>query len=105
MTTTEDEAKAKWCPFARGSELERHDDRQAHGRHDVPTNHVVVRPLSRLPISVPEPLRCIASQCMAWRWYPAPRQDTVTIVLHVDGSATSDQMPATHGGCGLAGKP
>jgi hypothetical protein len=64
MSVTEEQAKEKWCPFARRGIISRHfiaggmnrvgDDSGEH------TN--------------PEQCRCIASQCMAWRWNYPPEE-------------------------------
>jgi hypothetical protein len=73
---TEDEAKTKWCPFYRlipETEFDEGLDNRLIGLKE-----------ENLLSS-----RCLASECMAWRW------DT----LIADQGST-----LTHGGCGLAGK-
>jgi len=61
---TEDQARQKWCPFG--------DDRIGLIDSDPPS-------------------LCIASDCMAWRWYDVP-MDTKT------------RPEDLHGFCGLAGE-
>lgn len=53
---TEEEAKKKWCPMVRCAGIDDDDEAvRGAGNCDV---------LSRNP----EDCRCIASDCMAWRW-------------------------------------
>ena len=57
MILTEPEAKERWCPFGAG----------------VPTMVSVANDGTAEVMPVPkEQARCIASQCMAWRWAPYP---------------------------------
>jgi hypothetical protein len=51
---TEDEAKTKWCPHARHGQPDTHTYRGAN------------------IIAVNTDAKCIASQCMAWRWIACP---------------------------------
>jgi hypothetical protein len=90
MTMTEDEAKTKWCPFAR------YDSGDG-----APSN----RWKQSLPASEPDALnpvacRCIGSACMAWRWQPAGSMDRPTRTG--PGNAS---VARTRGYCGLAGSP
>lgn len=72
---TEDEAKTKWCPFARVLSSLQH----GIGNRDV-------RGGSYSPGAL-----CIASACMAWRW-------------DVEGATANEtHYSSTHGYCGLAG--
>lgn len=68
---TEAEARTKWCPFAR-----------REGDY-----------LSRQPVNRPvdNNSRCLASQCMAWRWTTEPLD-------------TRYRQETGQGFCGLAGK-
>lgn len=75
---TEDEAKTKWCPFARytsvrGTGINRWID-------EGDTN------------MSPDPAKCIGSACMAWREVTSFRADRLT-----------DEIVG--GYCGLAGAP
>lgn len=75
---TEDEAKKRWCPFARLYNMNR--------AHEM--------------VSAPEPewpaqCACIASACMAWRWTDPLYQNPALAELNKD----------RNGHCGLAGKP
>jgi hypothetical protein len=47
----EDEARTKWCPYARTSQADSSGNRR-HGGHGDPDPDC----------------KCIASRCMAWRW-------------------------------------
>lgn len=57
---TEDEAKTKWCPFARtvtvtdGEVVPGTSGNRHHYESDI--------------VSYDHPNNCIASECMAWRW-------------------------------------
>ena len=77
---TEEEAKSKWCPFAR-----------------VKLYTVSAEPAAnRKPNGeLPRQTLCVASTCMAWRWTP-----------NVDMRAyTGTAAKARPGYCGLAGVP
>lgn len=83
---TEKEAKTKWCPFANFQSGQGGGNRWAHGHDD----HEPYEGMN------PVPCRCIASQCMAWRWRVVPAALT---------GGTSDALSDTHGFCGMAGRP
>jgi hypothetical protein len=57
MITTAEEAKTKWCPFARVRAVES----AAVNRTDL------------APTDWPH---CIADDCMAWRWWNQPANET-----------------------------
>jgi hypothetical protein len=60
-TVTEEEARERWCPFARAYDLLNCDG-------DAEYRPVTVnRQRGRAP---DEDCLCIASNCMAWRWEP-----------------------------------
>lgn len=88
---TEQEAKAKWCPFARAQ------------TEDTPTAPAVNRTLhGQIDIGC----HCIGSACMAWRWmaageYAIELAATKGLAEHF---ATRDGKQVG-GYCGLAGKP
>ena len=63
---TEDEAKTKWCPFARATftvppTINSPRENGYVGNRDC-NNSVIPN------------VNCIASSCMAWRWKPTMRQ-------------------------------
>jgi hypothetical protein len=76
---TEEEAKTKWCPFAR-VQIDEDDGSGAPNRF--------VEDKDGKPDSDMRHNSCIGSACMAWRWIPEG------VGIKVD-----------HGFCGLAGKP
>lgn len=96
---TEDEAKTKWCPFAR---VQCEDNRAAFNRligakeatDEFRTNFETI--LSR----------CIGSKCMAWRWEPpiGDKRDIRLTKRPGEEPKFEDMTPPTHGYCGLAGK-
>lgn len=59
---TEEEAKTKWCPFARVA-----------GQYDaegaVAYNRIIGMENNRVETRL---TRCLASQCMAWQWREMP---------------------------------
>lgn len=78
MILTEDEAREKWCPFARSVRWERQDE-----KIDLPGSPVVA---NREPLGDEDGgCLCIASNCMSWR--------------------VSRFFDKPGGYCGLAGKP
>ena len=81
---TEDEARQKWCPFVRVM--------YSYGEGDP---GAVAASVNREGGVIPHDCRCIASDCMAWRYDP---QATA-----FDAELTGKERP--HGYCGLAGKP
>lgn len=81
----EDEAKTKWCPFARVCVLGPDDDSMI-GFNRIQRNDEDVN-----EFQTNGPMRCIGSACMAWRWLDTPKDEPFTI------------KPS--GYCGLAGKP
>lgn len=76
---TEDEAKTKWCPHVRVVLVTK------RGGTNHPYNRYFLED-KKDPINNPVDARCIASDCMAWRWF-------------------SEDYKGTGGYCGLAGKP
>lgn len=79
---TEEEARGKWCPYAR--------QQSTMGRNSFNRRGSAVKVLAGC--------RCIASECMAWRW-------GTEIVTEGDWEQTSEVKSTTHGYCGLAGSP
>ena len=87
---TEDEAKTKWCPFARcvaGKELLT----GAQTSSETPTFNRVALPDG---YTIPHGAKCAASACMVWQWSRTPGQ----AALHIPKAEA-------HGQCGLAGAP
>ena len=78
---TEEQAKTKWCPMRRLTEI------------------------GAVRINNTEPgtftLNCIGSDCAMWRWH-GYGTDKITVTMHGDGSQTTNPPPQGH--CGLAGK-
>jgi hypothetical protein len=75
---TEEEAKTKWCPFARCYTSDGSYNRYDHG----------ISPATA----------CIGAKCMSWRWVKDP---LIAAMTH------KKQVPdyvGEHGYCGLAGK-
>jgi len=98
---TEDEAKKRWCPFAASRSVER----------GTATRHITV---TSWLTNKDEPdsfnIRCIGSDCMAWRWkhvfstndaHRPSRPDGVVATVDVIGETETWHL---NGYCGLAGK-
>ena len=111
MTLTEDEARKKWCPFVRAG-------------NEAGCNRSVLNAEGYLD-------KCIASECMAWRWAAQSYEyKTTEAVWHEgglgieivppagDGWEQIDEgiidfhhipwrrpKPIRHGYCGLSGNP
>jgi hypothetical protein len=79
---TEEEAKTKWCPFARTMGIDGDVIMPAANRVFMFTG------ANKLTFPHPEMCACIASKCMAWRWVISP-----------------EKAPNATGFCGLAGRP
>lgn len=79
---TENEAKQRWCPFARVTLYPSHDG-SAWNRSVVNSGERQRQEVATL---------CIGSACMAWRWATTE-----------EGSKSRESR--THGFCGLAGRP
>lgn len=90
MLLTEDEAKKKWCPFART--VERYD-----GFNSSPRNRVAqVEGDNALVLAADlTGVQCIASGCAAWR---------AGIYDHQRNLSEENRTPGV-GYCGLAGRP
>jgi hypothetical protein len=80
---TEEEAKQRWCPFARV--VEQGSAIATHNRVQLPTGRDVQVPVAGF---------CIASACMAWRVKSETRR-----------TSGGYPYPVTVGYCGLAGSP
>ena len=88
MILTEEEAKTKWCPMARYGELHGPEQGAAaafnYNRTDVPNAP-----------PIPNTCRCIASECMAWKWETAGEDM---------GRQHNNPGAERHGYCGLTSK-
>lgn len=122
---TEDEARTKWCPFARVAM----DYHEGPNRFIVGFNRDMLGPESYDPDDQNfsyEPTRCIGSACMAWRWLPlmadeAFKNAIIKAVVDIDDKSENKTRATRHvmthraeyglpekpfaGYCGLAGKP
>jgi hypothetical protein len=94
---TEDEAKTKWCPFARvggpmqsiaeGTSYNRWPGSDGTTEAMLGENHITL---------------FIGSACMAFRWLP---DATATLSGHTITNLTERAHSGRLGYCGLAGKP
>jgi hypothetical protein len=95
---TEQQATARWCPFARVARIES----TTHGASPA----VIVGGTNRDALGKsPNPVgscRCIGSACMAWRW-----AFNVEDKLDTKGRRTGRQLAekTDEGYCGLSGRP
>jgi len=92
---TEDEAKIKWCPFARYV---------SHNGEGI--NRWVTAEDTQLS---PDPAKCIGSACMAWREKPKTWQHGSPIGPYedrkeIDGYGQKGKPLPIQGFCGLAGE-
>ena len=85
---TEDEAKEKWCPFARLGFSGRPGSAAVNRILDV-DNPAIMDNLTQ----------CIGSDCMAWRWSKLPNH-----VSQMQMITDPDKHSDTDGYCGLASK-
>jgi hypothetical protein len=96
MPLTEEEAKTKWCPYARGI-TDGGGNRMAYGSSgDGPAEDDYTAEMAAM-------YPCIGSACMAWR--RATRVDKDGTIWLATSSYTSESTEAHLGYCGLAGKP
>ncbi len=99
MLLTEEEAKAKWCPFARATVYVRGDlgdgkepvNLAGHGCNRILTDDAKITANLQGVIDDLGATKCMASKCMAWRWGAG--------ILQQDGVEITER-----GYCGLAGK-
>lgn len=91
---TESEAKTKWCPFVR------------YEQNDGPAlnSYAANRPFKPFRDIDKQNMRCIASDCMAWRILPLSSEDKA--VLDIEYQRTGRRLDIERKGyCGLAGRP
>lgn len=92
---TEDDAKGKWCPFAR----ENIETKLTSDATDTPTgnrfenNGFIVQSC------------CIGSDCMMWRSTKMQFRDNATKALSDKDLTGNGRWVSVEGYCGLAGKP
>lgn len=91
---TEDEARKRWCPFARVEAATSAINRLDRAATDRVVWHFACA--------------CIASDCMAWRWTSPPhwrvkRAEGITVA--VDKNTPDAYQTRGNGYCGIAGKP
>lgn len=87
---TEDEAKTKWCPFART--VMSNDPSLLEYPSSQPVGNRVLGPAGKEAFA-----KCMASECMAWRWIDTHVQNPA----HPDGDLI--RSTRSYGTCGLAG--
>lgn len=114
MICTEKEASKKWCPHARVIE---YAPPAGDGDPEAspPSNRTILSDEKSGDWVSVEDAPCVGSACMSWRWaedrvlrsYNSSETRPVVIGQTFDGSKWfMDESPsATHGYCGLAGKP
>lgn len=113
---TEDEAKTKWCPFAR-VRLHTRAPTGPTAYHIVPNQPSFNRTLLEGDSSEGGYAgSCIGSICMAWRWMAAPGPTKIEAIkayraeTGADLRASKDYVdahwvePHSQGYCGLAGR-
>lgn len=108
---TEEEAKTKWCPFARviAGTIETPLTQAAFNRVSVGSAQHMTLHASK----------CLGADCMAWRWGTSELGVTLDSVPYVSGSSAPgldwsydlehrvwvQRERIAHGYCGLAGQP
>lgn len=93
---TEEEAKERWCPFARATLFAEEPDGEVTVIAGAPTFNRFAEARASGPTNPPS-CRCIGSQCMAWRW----GDDDAALNERMHGREATPEL----GYCGLAGKP
>lgn len=89
MILSEEVAKTKWCPEARAIVAKQTDK----GRFNLDVSKIAFNAILKEPTGEQTTYgRCVASECMFWRWTMG------------DGFGTTTDIQ-THGYCGKAGKP
>lgn len=108
---TEDEAKAKWCAFARVWAPPDEVERQAAGWNRMDCGSSAGDSDAYKAGCDMRVTNCIASACMSWRFGPSryiPAPDGAMEVGMVPGGFKAVRANGTtvkQGYCGLAGKP
>lgn len=82
---TEDEAKTKWCPFARFTSAS-NSPSSNRWRKSLPEDE----PYALNPV----PCRCIGHACMAWRWQPLLADDAFVAAVAKAANTLGDKSPS-----------
>ena len=91
---TEDEAKRRWCPFARVVTYDKNVN-----EFDVGVTVGMCASNKTSEGAIREGAHCIGSACMAWQW------DAKQPVGEYDASYSEKHPDRRRGYCGLAGTP
>ena len=129
----EEQAREKWCPFARLAmyvrgdmpDIERPVDLVGHGCNRICTDDPDLTKSIQAAIEGTGGTKCIASNCMVWRWVPLTITPEYLDAVRALAEATAEKAPFAkaaravadkpeahglpskpfRGFCGLAGKP
>lgn len=101
---TEEEAKTKWCPFARVQTVLYDKTRGPEAIIGAGGGHNRTPSETREAIKAPLASFCVGSGCAVWRLEPDTRE-TVTVVIEPDGNFHEKNPIERSGHCGLAGTP
>lgn len=91
MLLTEEDARTRWCPFAR---LSMSED-AVEGNHA--SNRFEAGTMGH------RRTRCLASECMAWRWAEVAGTGTPVLDEEAPARVRFEPNPDRKGRCGLAG--
>jgi hypothetical protein len=97
---TEDEAKTKWCPFARTVQFDVIDAGVSSPRNRV--QNTKGSNAGTLYADTLAGVKCIASACMAWRWV---QDASYRAAADREFQRTGRRLAPSEGFCGLAGAP
>jgi hypothetical protein len=103
---TEDEAKTKWCPFAR-MKVASHADEGVPAVNEPQTTFNRIAINSQSAPFIADQARCIGSACMAWRRQTVmvDRATNEPAIPGVTAIGQLEERYSAHGYCGLAGAP
>lgn len=97
---TENEAREKWCPFARTLHREVFQENTRQKKEQLGLESV-----NRLSTGLGPFSCCIASECMAWRSGGPAWRDRESGILFAAPPKQGESDKVQVGYCGLAGKP
>lgn len=89
MILTPEEARGRWCPFARV----------------MATSGSLAASVNRGGDGSADEVRCLADGCMGWRWAPTLTVNNPTRAIGADGRQPGQRVDRTLGFCGPAGRP